>query len=90
MLTVREVKLEDADKDYSSIEKVVEAALRQYEKDNLETGESIISKSVDYSESTGLIKASVMIEVLEDIGAEKEIDIEKEKKDEKKNKKEVR
>ena len=90
LLTVREVKLEDADKDYSSIEKVVEAALRQYEKDNLETGESIISKSIDYSESTGLIKASVMIEVLEDIGAEKEIDIEKEKKDEKKNKKEVR
>lgn len=90
LLTVREVKLEDADKAYSSIEKVVEAALRQYEKDNLETGESIISKSVDYSESTGLIKASVMIEVLEDIGAEKEIDIEKEKKDEKKNKKEVR
>lgn len=86
-LTVKEVELEDEARSRGAIEKVVQAALRQYEKENLKKGESIVSQSVDYTESEGLIKAEVMLEVLEDIGVEKEIDVEKEKKqdDEKKD-----
>ena len=75
LVRINEVKIEEEPQDIGNLGKVIDAALRQYAKDNLNKEERILDSSVDYSESEGLIKADVMLEVLEDIGTEKYINI---------------
>ena len=75
LVKVDETSIEEEHISLARIRKTVDAAVRQYAKDNLEKGEEILNMSVDYSESEGLIKADVMLEVLEDIGIEKYIKI---------------
>lgn len=75
LVRINEVKIEEEPQDIGNLGKVIDAALRQYAKDNLNKEERILDSSVDYSESEGLIKADVMLEVLEDIGTEKYIKI---------------
>lgn len=59
----------------AKLQRVVDAAVRQYAREELDSGEEIVSFDVDYSESENLIKASVLMEVLEDIGEEKAIKV---------------
>ena len=66
----------------NKVKEVVEAAVRQYQKDNLKEGEEILAQNIDYSESQGVIKADVLLEVLEEIGAEKIIKVKEEEKTE--------
>ena len=66
----------------NKVKEVVEAAVRQYQKDNLKEGEEILTQNIDYSESQGVIKADVLLEVLEEIGAEKIIKVKEEEKTE--------
>lgn len=80
MITVREVKLEDIPCDMKQIRKVSEAAVRQFEKDNFGREEGILERTFEYNEEKNLIRAAVMLETLENIGAEKEIKIKKAKK----------
>ena len=75
LVRINEVKIEEEPQDIGNLGKVIDAVLRQYAKDNLNKEERILDSSVDYSESEGLIKADVMLEVLEDIGTEKYIKI---------------
>lgn len=73
LVKVDETSIEEEHISLARIRKTVDAAVRQYAKDNLEKGEEILNMSVDYSESEGLIKADVMLELLKDIGVEKKI-----------------
>ena len=73
LVKVDETSIEEEHISLARIRKTVDAAVRQYAKDNLEKGEEILNRSVDYSESEGLIKADVMLELLKDIGVEKKI-----------------
>lgn len=81
---IEEVTLEESPRSQAKIEKVIDACLRQYEKKELTGDEKILRKTIDYTESAGLIKADVFLEVAEDIGIEREINVrEKEKEKEK-------
>lgn len=62
---------------------VVEAAIRQYKRDEMMKGEDILSYDISFSETENLVVADVFMEVLEDIGEEKKIKIMKEEKTEK-------
>lgn len=84
LITVAEV---DITYDKISKEKkrtIVEAMIRQYEREHLKEGEEIAAYEIDYTETKNLIKAVVFMEVLEDIGKEKEIKVNKEEKEEEK------
>lgn len=78
-IKVEEVNLKERAENPEKIKKTVEAAVRQYEREELGRGERILSKNIDYSESASLIRADVLTEVLMDIGAEKEIKVRKTK-----------
>lgn len=80
---IREVELVETRQDQKKLERVLAAAVRQYQKDEMKDGEEILKQAIDYSESENLIRASVFLEVLEDIGEEREIKIPK--KDKNKN-----
>ena len=63
------------------MQKTVKAALREYEKKSLREGERILDQEVTYTETPGLIRADVLLEVERDIGVEqKKEDAEREKK----------
>lgn len=72
---VKETELTEKRQDKDKIQSVVEAAIRQYAREELNDGEEITSFDIDYSESEQLIRADVLMEVLEDIGEEKEIKV---------------
>lgn len=74
---IEEVELAEAPQDAEKIEKILAAALRQYQKQTMKSGEEILSQTIDYEESENLIKANVFLEVLEDIGKEKKIKVKK-------------
>lgn len=74
---VEEVSIRQQHRDMKKAQAVVEAAVRQYAKENLKEGEEIINQTIDYSETEGLLKASVFLEILEDIGEEKPITVKK-------------
>lgn len=81
-----EVKETEAEKQRISPEKrkaVTEAAIRQYKREEMTSGEEIISYDIEFSETENLIIADVFMEVLEDIGEERKIDMKKEEKSEK-------
>ena len=84
LVKICEVDIRERHRDMKKVQSVVEAAIRQYERDDLDSGEEIVSQSIDYSESEGTIKANVLLEILEDIGEEKAIKVKKEKKTEEK------
>ena len=85
---VEEVRLRESPRNPDELKDVMAAALRQYAKENLQSGEEILDSSIDYTERENTIQASVLLEVLEEIGVEKKIDMEKEKKKEKENEQE--
>ena len=62
IVKIREVKLKEETVSRDDIQKVVDASLRQYQKDNMDEGESILESSIEYGETAGLIKASVFAE----------------------------
>ncbi len=68
-----EVRLTEKRRSEDRIRKVVAAAVRDYEKKNLEKGEKTAGSSVDLYEEAGVIRAEVFMEVIEDIGEEREI-----------------
>ena len=78
LVTVKEVSLSEKERTPESLQKTVEAALRDYEKKSLKDGERILSQEVTYSDQEGLIKADALLEVEKDIGVEKKIDVKKE------------
>lgn len=84
LITVAEAEFERKNVDKEKRQKVTEAAIRQYKRDDLKEGEEIVAYEIDYTETENLIKASVFMEVLEDIGEEKEIKVKKEEKEEEK------
>lgn len=84
LVTVKEVSLSEKERTPESLQKTVEAALRDYEKKSLKDGERILSQEVTYSDQEGLIKADALLEVEKDIGVEKKIDVKKEEKAKKK------
>ena len=57
--------------------------MRQYAREELSGEEEILGKTVDYRESAGVIRAEVLLEVLEEIGMEREIAVEDDGKGEK-------
>lgn len=84
LVTVKEVSLSEKERTPESLQKTVEAALRDYEKKSLKDGERILGQEVTYSDQEGLIKADALLEVEKDIGVEKKIDVKKEEKAKKK------
>lgn len=82
LVKTEEVVIRERHRDMTKVKDVVEAAVRQYSKDNLKDGEEIVSRTIDYSESEGVIRADVLLEVMEEIGTEKVIKVKKEKKTE--------
>jgi len=85
-VTISFIKIEEAIAKESrqseeNLQKVVDAAVRQYARENFDDGESISTQSVEYTDEAGVIRAEVMLEVLQDIGVEQEIDV-KEDEDE--------
>lgn len=72
---IQEAKLIEDRYSDAKLQRVIDAAVRQYAREELKAGEEIVSFDVDYSESENLIKASVLMEVLEDIGEEKAIKV---------------
>lgn len=72
---IQEAELIETRYSDAKLQRVVDAAVRQYAREELEAGEEIVSFDVDYSESENLIKAGVLMEVLEDIGEEKAIKV---------------
>lgn len=81
---IDEVMLAEKRQQKEEMDQLLASALRQYEKDQLEPGEEIAGYHIDYIESTNVVKAEVLLEVLEDIGVEKKIKV----KDKEKNKEE--
>lgn len=78
---LEEVDIKEEHMDMEKAQAVVEAAVRQYQRENMKDGAQVTDSSVDYSESEGLLRADVLLEVLEDIGEEKPIKVKKENKD---------
>lgn len=80
------VKETEAEKQRISPEKrkaVTEAAIRQYRREEMTKGEEMVNYDIEFSETENLIIADVFMEVLEDIGEERKIDMKKEEKSEK-------
>ena len=82
-VTIEEIELTDNPRSPEHAEPAVEAVIRQYEREQLSGEEKILSSSVDYSESEGLLKADILLEVLQDIGKEKAVKIKKKAQEEK-------
>ena len=70
--------LSEKERTPEALQKTVNAALREYEKKSLREGERILDQEVTYTETPGLIKADVLLEVERDIGVEQKIDMKKE------------
>ena len=78
LVTVKEVTLSEKERTPEALQKTVKAALRDYEKKSLKEGERILDQEVTYTETPGLVKADVLLEVERDIGVEQKIDMKKE------------
>ncbi len=85
LVTTAEAEIKEKNISEEKQKSVIEAAIRQYERDVLKDGEEIAYYEIDYSKTKNLIKATVFMEVLEDIGEEKEIKVKKEEKEEEKS-----
>lgn len=83
LVKIEEVTLSEEKRAEGDLNKVMEAAVRQYQREEMKEGEEIVSFTIDYYETANLIKAEVFMEVLEDIGEEKPIKVKKEEKTEK-------
>ena len=78
LVTVKEVTLSEKEQTPEALQKTVKAALREYEKKSLREGERILDQEVTYTETPGLVKADVLLEVERDIGVEQKINMKKE------------
>ena len=83
LVKIEEVTVSQRHRDMEKVKAVVEAAVRQYAREELSGEEEILGKTVDYRESAGVIRAEVLLEVLEEIGMEREIAVEDDGKGEK-------
>lgn len=72
-VNINEIRIVDERVVPKDIKSVVDAAVRQYSRDNMEPGEEILNKDVLYTESENLIRASVLCEAIEYIGIDKKI-----------------
>ncbi|NLD18989.1 MAG: sporulation protein YqfD [Clostridiales bacterium] len=70
---VREVKAVERPQKTEEMQTVAEAALRQYERENLGKNEMILDSSFSFHEEANTIRVSAMLELLEEIGEEKHI-----------------
>ena len=81
LVKIEEVTVSQQHRDMEQVEDVVEAAVRQYAREKLDEEEEILDETIDYWESAGVIRADVLLEVLEDIGTEREINVEEDEKE---------
>lgn len=84
LIKIEEAEITEIPRDRAEMDRVVEAAVRQYKREEMKAGEEIISRTIEYSETANLIKAEVFLEVLEDIGEERQIKVKKKEKEEEK------
>ncbi len=78
--SVDEVKIKEFHRDMNRLSEMVDAAVRQYARENFGSDSAIADHQIGYTESAGVIRADVLLEVLEDIGKEKAIKIKEEEK----------
>lgn len=76
---VNEVTLIEKPQDAKKVRRVIEAALRRYERENLKGEERILQSNIDLSEGVNTIRADVFTESLEEIGKEQIIKTKKRK-----------
>lgn len=67
----KEVELKYEKKDEESIEKQAKLHMREAIKDNIPDSAQILNNSLKFSQEENIIKVTIMIEALEDIGTEK-------------------
>lgn len=79
LVTIREMEAVKKHNDMDKVKEVVEAAVRQYAKNNLAEDTSIVSQEINFFEEENIITAEVFLELLEDIGVEKTIKVKKKK-----------
>ena len=77
LVKIDEVKVTEKRTDSRTLNEVTEAALRQYKKENLGEGKSLVNNEIEYSDTANMIKANVFIETIEEIGIEKVIKVKK-------------
>lgn len=80
---VDEVTIKESHRDMNRLSDMVDAAVRQYARENFGSDSAIADHQIDYTESAGVIRADVLLEVLEDIGKEKVIKIKENEEKEK-------
>lgn len=73
--SVDEVVIEERHRDMNRLSEMVDAAVRQYARENFGSDSAVSGHQIDYTESAGVIRADVLMEVLEDIGEEKAIKV---------------
>lgn len=77
LVRIKAARIEEQPADRKQLEKVTEAALRQYAKGSLDEGEEIFSSTMEFHEMENVIKINVFMEVLEEIGEDKKIRVKK-------------
>lgn len=76
-VNIKEAHIEERPADRENLEKVAEAALRQYAKSSLDEGEEVLSSTMEFHEMENVIKINIFAEVLEEIGEDKKIRVKK-------------
>ncbi len=84
LVKINEMRIKEKTILQKEVDKRIEAALRQYEKEEFSIDEGIINKSIELSVTENLIRATIFAEVLEDIGIEKKIQVKNKEKDKEK------
>lgn len=79
VVAVREMNVVKRHNDMKKAREVVEAAVRQYAKNNFTKDTSIVSQKINFFEGENIITAEVFLELIEDIGVEKTIKVKNEK-----------
>jgi hypothetical protein len=75
VVAVREMNVVKRHNDMKKAREVVEAAVRQYAKNNFTKDTSIVSQKINFFEGENIITAEVFLELIEDIGVEKTIKV---------------
>lgn len=77
MVTVEKAELSQKEVKNEELRKTVNAAVRQYVKENLPQKAQILNKSLNFSREKNIITIGVTLETLQQIGMEKEIVVDK-------------
>lgn len=76
-VTVEQVTLSQTEVKNEELTKTVNAAIRQYAKENLPQKAQILNKSLNFSREKNIITIGVTLETLQQIGTEEEIIVDK-------------